>query len=125
MYFLGSVRCRVKVVALHFVLLLSAASGFSAEPSVTDKGEGKALIEAVLSRVPPENTQVLGLLKIRPADGPITEIPTKMSVRVTPGFWEDTYETQPVLGHPGEVLVVRHRGTEPNQYLYGRYQNRG
>lgn len=116
---------RAKVCVFQLLYAIAAFSVCAAEPASSDKGEGKALVADVLSRVPPENTQMLGLLKIRPGDGPITEIPTKMSVRITAEFWEDTYETQPVVGHPGEVLVIRHRGTEPNQYLFGRYQNRG
>jgi hypothetical protein len=121
-------QLRTGMSALHcFILslLLAATSLPAAEPIIDDKGEGKALIADVLSRVPPENTQVLGLLKIRPADGPITEIPTKMTVRVTAEFWEDTYETQPVVGRAGEVLVIRHHGAQPNEYLFGKFQNRG
>ena len=98
---------------------------FAADPVVADKGEGKALVQDILTRMPPENTQVLGLLKTRVADGPIIEIPTKMVVHLAAASWEDRYETQPVVGHAGEVLIIRHHGTAPSEYLYGRFPNRG
>lgn len=103
------------------VLFLRA---FAAEPISADKGEGKTLVQDILTRMPAENTQVLGLLKTRVADGPTLEIPTKMTVQVSGGSWEDRYETQPVPGHHGEVLVIRHHGTAPSEYLFGRYQHR-
>jgi hypothetical protein len=93
--------------------------------SFVDRGEGVALVKEMLSRFPPENTQVLGLLKIRPPDGPITEVPTKMVVRISTNGWEDIYETQPLPGRPGEVLVIKHHGTQPSEYLFGRYEKRG
>jgi hypothetical protein len=113
-----------------FAIYLTIAPGlFPAElPRETpflDKGEGKVLVQDLLTRVPPENTQILGLLKIRSPDGPITEIPTKMVVRISSETWEDSYEAQPTSGRPGEVLVVRHRGVQPNEYLYGRFEKRG
>jgi hypothetical protein len=75
-------------IAFFSWLLLPQA--FAADPAFTDKGEGKELVADLLARRPPENTQVLGLLKIRRADGPITEIPTQMTVKISPESWEDT-----------------------------------
>ncbi len=111
--------------AFLFAMVFCALRTFSAEPVFVDKGEGKALVQDVLARIPPENTQVLGLLKIRPADGPLTEAPTKMSIRISAGVWEDTYEVQPAAGHSGETLLIRHRVGLPNEYLYGQFAQRG
>ncbi len=118
---------RTRMFAFHFGVFLALVlrSTFAADPAAfIDKGEGKELVADVLSRRPPENTQVLGLLKIRSADGPITEIPTQMTVKISPEFWEDIYQTQPVGDRAGEVLVIRHHGTQPNQYLFARYAKR-
>ena len=116
---------RTGMSALHVALtLLVTIQAIAAEPTFTDKGEGKELVADVLARRPPENTQVLGLLKIRAADGPISEIPTQMTVRISPDSWEDTYKTQPVGDRPGEILIIRHSGTQPNRYLFGRYTKR-
>lgn len=92
------------------------------EPSFTDKGEGKALVEDLLTRMPREDTQILGLLKIRPPDGSLLEIPTRMTVHLTPESWNDRYETQPAAGRPGEILVIKHRGKEPSEYLHATFQ---
>jgi hypothetical protein len=112
-------------IAFFWIVTLGLYNAFAAEPMFVDKGEGKALVQDILTRMPPENTQVLGLLKTRVADGPIIEIPIKMVVQISGGSWEDKYETQPVAGHAGEVLVIRHHGLQPSDYLYGRFQNRG
>src|SRR5690606_18635504 len=85
-------------------------------------GEGKALVEELLQRVPVENSAVLGLLKIRPPEGRMFEVPIKLRVQLTPDGWHDVYETQPVAGQPGEALVVKHQGTNANQYLYDKFR---
>jgi hypothetical protein len=110
-----------QIASLALLVSFLNLATIAAEPAFTDKGEGKELVENLLSRRPPENTQVLGLLKIRPADRPITEIPTQMTVKISPEFWEDIYQTQPVGDRPGEILIIRHHGMQPNQYLFGRY----
>jgi len=105
--------------------LLASASG--AQP-VRDtnyddtKGEGKALIQEILTTFPVEDSQILGLMKIRGTDGRIQEVPTRMTVRAVSGGWDDIYETQPANGNPGEVFIVKHRGTNANEYLFGAYR---
>lgn len=86
------------------------------------KGEGKALVQEILAGVPSEDSEILGLLKIRPEGGRIQEVPIRMIVRVVPGGWDDIYETQPVGTKPGEVFIVKHRGTNANEYLFGTYK---
>jgi hypothetical protein len=113
-----------RIISVALLVSFLTRGTIAAEPAFTDKGEGKELVENVLSRKPPENTQVLGLLKIRPADGPIVEIPTQMTVKISPDSWEDIYKTQPVGDRPGEILIIRHQGMQPNQYLFGRYAKR-
>jgi hypothetical protein len=106
-------------------LLLGTTSG--AQPvrdtSYTDtQGEGKDLVQEILTRVPIEDSQILGLLKIRPPEGNIVEVPIRMTVRTVEGGWDDIYETQPVEGRVGEVFIVKHRGTNANEYLFGSYK---
>jgi len=113
-----------------WVLLIATlglgASNYGAEPlrdsAFADKGEGKALVEDLLTRRPPENTEILGLLKMRPMEGSMIEVPIKMVVRVTAEGWEDIYQTQPVGPRLGEIFVVRHHGTKPSEYLFGEFE---
>jgi hypothetical protein len=86
------------------------------------KGEGKALIEELLVRMPPENSQILGLLKIRAPEKETIEIPVRMTTRLTNGGWDEIYETQPVGERPGEVFIVKHHGNKPNDYIVGEYR---
>jgi hypothetical protein len=100
---------------------ISAAEAYG--PYRDTKGEGKAIVEDLLARRPPENTEILGLLKIRPAEGAMIEVPIKMQVRVSENGWEDIYQTQPVLNRPGEILIIKHTVKQPNEYLYAKYQD--
>lgn len=109
------------------VLLYWGIGALAAQPardtSYNDtKGEGKALVQDILMQVPAENSQIMGLLKIRPDGGRIEEIPVRMTVRGMKDGWDDIYETQPVNGRAGEVFIVRHRGTNANEYLFGTYK---
>lgn len=103
------------------VAVLGAEGGFG--PYNDTKGEGKALVQEVLARSPAENADILGLLKIRPPEGAIVEVPIKMTVRVAASGWQDTYQTQPVLNRLGEVLVINHHPGQTNEYLYGKYSD--
>jgi hypothetical protein len=120
-------RITVRILIFTLVLLgvpLAARPSVLAADSYQDtKGEGKALVEDLLSRVPPANTEILGLLKIRPAEGALIEVPTKMTVRIADDGWHDIYQTQPVLNRPGEILLIKHARKQPNQYLYAKYQD--
>lgn len=103
--------------------VLGAAAQTGRDTSYNDtKGEGKALVEDILMRTPVEDSQIMGLLKIRPDGGRIQEIPIRMTVRGVEGGWDDIYETQPVNNKPGEVFIVKHRGTNANEYLFGTYK---
>src|SRR5688572_10256737 len=86
------------------------------------KGEGKALVQEILTLTPEEGSQIMGLLKIRPPEGNILEVPIRMTVRPVEGGWDDIYETQPANGKPGEVFIVKHRGMNANEYLFGTYK---
>ena len=89
------------------------------------KGEGKELVQEILSRGPAENSEILGLLKVRPPGGRMIETPIRMTVRVVEDGWDDIYETQPANGRAGEVFVVKHRGTNANEYLFGTFKTPG
>jgi hypothetical protein len=104
---------------LTIILPLVMSWSIRAQPLTYEdtKGEGKALVLDLLSRVPRENSEILGLLKIRPPDHDIIEVPVKMNTILRGDGWEDRYETQPVLGHPAEIFVVRHHGQKPSEYL--------
>jgi hypothetical protein len=93
-------------------------------PYQDTKGEGKALVQDVLSRMPADNTEIAGLLKIRPAEGPIREVPIKTIVRVQENAWQDIYQTQPVNGQPGQILLIQHFPGKPNRYLYAEYRDK-
>ena len=110
------------LVALGF-LLVSVGAQPVRDTSYNDtKGEGKALVEEILARGPAEDSEILGLLKVRPPEGSMLEVPIRMVVRVVEGGWDDIYETQPVKGRPGEIFIVKHRGTNANEYLFGTFK---
>jgi hypothetical protein len=115
-------RARPWIWALLFSWISFAADR---PETFVDKGEGAAQVQEILQRVPASNSEVLGLLKIRSPEGPITEVPIKMLIRVEGHNWEDRYETQPLGEHPGEVLILRHHGLEPTEYFFGRYEKTG
>ncbi|MGZ8898791.1 MAG: outer membrane lipoprotein-sorting protein [Limisphaerales bacterium] len=119
----------LRAATLFLLLAFTVVSGTTAaaQPvratSYNDtKGEGKALVQEILTRVPIEDSQILGLLKIRPPEGNIIEVPIRMTVRTVDRGWDDVYETQPVNGRVGEVFIVKHRGTNANEYLFGTYK---
>jgi hypothetical protein len=104
---------------LLVALVASFVSLHSATPYIETPGEGEALVEELLTRIPPDDSEILGLLKIRPSDGPLVEIPIRMTIRLSSNSWHDVYQTQPVNGKPGEVLIVQHRARDQNRYLHG------
>lgn len=127
----------MRLVRLAFSVGAAAVLGASAAPFDSSlplpsdpgayndtTGEGQALVQDLLSRVPVEDSEILGLLKIRPPEGGIVEVPVKMTIRVGAHSWNDVYETQPASGRPGEILVIQHQPGEPNRYLAGRFQDR-
>ena len=108
-----------------FLLIICAASGAQSvrDSSYRDtKGEGKALVEELLNRMPPENSQIMGLLKIRPREQAAIEVPVRMTVRLATNGWDEVYETQPVGERVGEIFIVKHFGSAPNQYFLGEYR---
>jgi hypothetical protein len=121
------IAARQTCFALGTTLLVMICAASGAQPvrdnSYKDtKGEGKALVEELLNRMPPENSQILGLLKIRPQEQATIEIPVRMTVRLGTNGWDEIYETQPVAERKGEVFVVKHFGTSPNRYSFGEYR---
>lgn len=103
-----------------FVVLLVTLGDFSVARAAAyndTTGEGKAMVAELLARMPAEESEILGLLKIRGEDAPMVEVPIKMTIRLGTNTWRDIYETQPVNGRPGEILIVQHRGRLPNQYV--------
>jgi hypothetical protein len=82
------------------------------------------MVQELLTRMPAEDSEVLGLLKIRSEDRPQTEVPIRMTVRLGTNTWNEVYETQPVPGHAGEILVVQHAAGQTNRYLYGQFAQR-
>jgi hypothetical protein len=115
--------CAVFATAILFMVCAASGAQPARETSYNDaKGEGKALVLDLLERMPPENSQIMGLLKIRPLKQAIIEIPVRMTTRLVDGGWDEIYETQPVGERNGEVLIVKHRGTNSNEYLFGEYR---
>lgn len=120
---LHSIMIRLFLCAILYVSTSALAAQPVRDTSYNDtKGEGKELVREILMRVPAEDSQILGLLKIRPDGENIEEIPIRMTVRAVESGWDDIYETQPVNGRAGEVFIVKHRGTNPNEYLFGTYR---
>lgn len=115
--FLLQIRLAVFLLLLAVPALQAQGGRNTAYKDTT--GEGKAMVEELLLRRPSEDSQILGLLKIRPAEGPTLEVPVKMTIHITAQGYQDIYETQPANGRPGEMLVIEHRAGQPNKYLFG------
>src|SRR5688572_29949847 len=113
----------VSALLVFGLLLVSVGAQAVRDTSYNDtKGEGKALVEEILARGPAEDSEILGLLKVRPPEGSMLEVPIRMVVKVVEGGWDDIYETQPVKGRPGEIFMVKHRGTNLNEYFFGTFK---
>lgn len=84
------------------------------------KGEGKALVADLLRRGPAEDSEIRGLLKIRAPGQPLYEIPVKMTTKVTQNGWHDIYESESVLFHPAEILIIKHEFGRANEYFYAK-----
>ncbi len=111
------------LVFLIGYMAVGATLSFAQPTTFVDKGEGKALVADLLNRIPEENNEILGLLKIRPGDAEPIEVPVKMTTQVSSNGWQDTYETKPVIGRPKEVLTIKHEVGKPNSYFFGSVTN--
>jgi hypothetical protein len=121
------------MVTIRFLAFLALALGTSGAPSAPAvreaasddaNGQGKALVQDLLSRIPREDAEILGLLKMRAPNRPLIEIPIKTTIRVAQDAWHDIYETQPIGDRLGEILIVKHRGRERNEYSHARFESR-
>jgi hypothetical protein len=119
------------------ILLILAAGAFAfparaqakaeaESPRQLSPPEGKRLAEEllddVLSRAPAENTSAKGMLKIRPASGPVRTVPFSFRVTITETNWQSVYEADLPGSEPMRTrLVITHARRQSNQYtvVYG------
>lgn len=83
-------------------------------------GEGKALVQDLISQRPSENAQHLGTLKIRTEDNQRTEIPIRMTLTLRDESWDDTYQTQKSKHAPPQLLVIKRAEGKPNEYWFAK-----
>jgi hypothetical protein len=109
---------------LIFTLFVSAALAQGAKSgSITTpdrKIDAKELIAEMLDRPPREQTELLGMLKIRDAQGKRRNVPIRWITRPGNEDWNDTYQTPEGSEIPPEQLVIVHREAATNRYVYRR-----
>jgi hypothetical protein len=113
----------VKTLLLVFFFVCSTpAQGAKSAPPATpsEKIDPNALLKEIVDRAPTKPTEMMGLLKIRAADGSLREIPIKWMTRPLADQWQDIYQTPEKSLIPPETLVVVHRQGTTNHYDYKR-----
>ena len=98
------------------------AQGTKSSPTTapSEKIDAEALIKDILGRAPTKPSEMMGLLKIRAADGSLKEVPIKWMTRPFTNEWHDIYQTPEKSVIPPETLVVVHREGMTNIYDYKR-----
>jgi hypothetical protein len=85
-----------------------------------DKIDAKALLAEIAGRAPGEERQIVGTLKIRPAEGKTRSIPIKWMVLPGGAKWRDIYQTPESASVPAEALIVTHQEGSTNSYEFHR-----
>ena len=96
------------------ILLLTTSPVPAADTPAADL-EGQQLAHRLLDQHPTENYTNTGILHIRPAHGPRTDIPLRFEITVAAGHWSTAYEA--AVGN-GEGVVITHADHQPNQYAF-------
>jgi hypothetical protein len=113
----------VKTLLLIFCLAISAfAQGTKSSPNSapSEKIDAEALIKDILGRAPTKPSEMMGLLKIRAADGSLKEVPIKWITLPFTNQWQDIYQTPEKSIIPRETLIIVHREGMTNHYDYKR-----
>jgi hypothetical protein len=125
----GRIRtdCWSAIRILIFLLALGQSGVFAALPNLPEyrekPGEGKELVQELLSRVPRENREFSGTFQIfPPGGGPRRNVPFKMTLDAGERSWKDTYTSEGVAGDLPERLVIEHRENAPNRYFLSKGQ---
>jgi hypothetical protein len=103
------------------VLLFSVstlAQGTKSSPTAppSEKIDAAALLKDIVGHPPQAANQMMGLLKIRGADGKLREVPIKWISRPLTNKWVDVYQTPEKFSLPQETLAIFHGENEPNRY---------
>lgn len=113
----------MKTFVLFFCLTFAAfAQGTKSTPNAqpSEKIDAEALIKDILGRAPTKPSEMMGMLKIRAADGSQKQIPIKLMTRPFTNQWQDIYQTPDKSEIPPETLVIVHREGMTNFYDYKR-----
>jgi hypothetical protein len=113
----------VKTLLLLFCFAISAfAQGTKSSPNQAppEKIDAAALIKEILNTAPKTPREMMGLLKIRAADGKLREVPIKWLIRPFENQWQDIYQTPEPGPIPAETLIVVHREGMTNHYDFKR-----
>lgn len=81
-----------------------------------EKIDAAALLKDIAGRAPTEEREILGTLKIRPAEGKPRSIPIKWAVLAGGSKWRDVYQTPKSASIPPEAFIVSHTEGSTNQY---------
>jgi YD repeat-containing protein len=100
---------------LVLTLLLSASGAPAADEAPDAETRGHQLAQQLLDQRPTENFTNTGVLHIRPAQGPRTDIPLRCEIKVTATNWAMIYDA--AVG-AGEGVVITHADAQPNHYQF-------
>lgn len=111
-----------KLLLTLCVAISTLAQGTKSSPTTapSEKIDAAALINDIVGHPPKTAREIMGLLKIRLADGKMREVPIKWTIRPLESQWQDIYQTPTDAKIPPETLIVVHREGTTNHYDYKR-----
>jgi hypothetical protein len=101
---------------MKYALLLLVCLSLQA----AEKIDAAGLLKDIAGRAPTEERQILGALKIRPAEGKPRSIPIKWVVLPGGAKWRDIYQTPQSADIPPEAFIVTHTEGSTNTYEFNR-----
>jgi hypothetical protein len=103
-----------------FISLVISVIALRAADPPPEESRAQVIISEVISRVPQKDSVIYGTLRIRhPGTEPL-EVPLKYSIKRGENGWDGIYESQPTSKGSAEVLIVRHKPGQRNEFLFGR-----
>lgn len=116
-HLLASLTCLA--LALGGMLGAISADAQSSE-APTLPNEGQALAAHLRSSPPPDNVEVVGMIRVRRDDGRRTSRPFNYRVLTGQNQWQQIFECPAHGTQPAQVLVIQHHADAPPVYQLGR-----
>lgn len=112
----GGCRKSHRVTLLLFCLF-GISTGAQPVGTVSDTTiQGRQLAQKILDQVPPQNSTVTGILRIRSDEGTRSSIPVAFVIIAAGSDWESIY--QATITNHSEILWIHHSASEANRYFW-------